>query len=98
MASTEWLKAETPAFASFVHAHRLEDHRFAAYEPALAGVAAGIQSLLPLVRMGLPIERWFARDVPISSRLEGAFFRLTSNQIADAGTRFGPGFARPETV
>lgn len=96
--STAWQECETPALAAFLTAHDLLDHRFAGYEPMLAGVAAGIQTLNMIVRLGIPIDRWFARQVPVTNPLEAAFFRLTAHQIAWAGTRYGPGYARPETI
>ncbi len=96
--STRWLEHETLAIAAFLEAHELVDHRFAGYEPVLAGVAAGIQTLNMIARLGVPIERWFAREVPVGNWFETAFFQLTARQIARAGTRHGPGFARAEPI
>ncbi len=96
--SLAWQERETLAFAAFLKAHDLFDHRLAAYEPMLAGVAAGIQSVNMMARLGVPLTRWFAREVPVSGVLEAAYFRLTAHQIAWAGERYGPGYARPERV
>lgn len=94
--SLAWQERETLAFAAYMKAHDLLDHRLAAYEPMLAGVAAGIQSVNMMARLGVPLDRWFAREVPVNGMLEAAYFRLTAHQIARAGQRYGPGYARPE--
>ena len=96
--SLAWQEREAPAFAAFIVAHGLQAHRLAAYEPMLAGVAAGIQSVNIMVRLGVPLCRWFAREVPVSGVLEAAYFRLTAHQIAWAGRRYGPGYASPEPI
>ena len=94
--SLNWRVAETPAFGVFLEAHDLFTHRHTGYEPLLAGVSGGIQFLLMMGRLGVPIERWFARPVPFHTWLEGAYFRITAIELAVAGNWFGPGFARPE--
>lgn len=96
--SLAWQVAESPAMAVFLAAHGLLSHRHAVYEPMLAGVAAGIQAAIMVARLGIPIERWFARPVPVQNWLEGAYFWATAQELALAGTWFGPGFARPEVV
>jgi len=96
--SLAWQLAETPAMGVFLTAHRLLAHRHAVYEPMLAGVAAGIQAGIMVARLGIPIERWFARPVPVRNWLEGAYFWTAAQELALAGSWFGPGFARPEIV
>jgi len=96
--SLAWQMAETPAMGVFLAAHALLAHRHAVYEPMLAGVAAGIQAAIMMARLGIPIERWFARQVPVQNWLEGAYFWTTAQELALAGSWFGPGFARPEVV
>jgi hypothetical protein len=96
--SLAWQMAETPAMGVFLAAHALLAHRHAVYEPMLAGVAAGIQAAMMMARLGIPIERWFARQVPVENWLEGAYFWTTAQELALAGSWFGPGFARPEVL
>ena len=96
--SLDWQAEETPAMGVFLAAHSLLTHRHAIYEPMLAGVAAGVQAACMVARLGIPIDRWFARPVPVRHWLEGAYFWTTAQELALAGTRFGPGFARPEMV
>ncbi len=96
--SLAWQEREAPAFGAFIKAHALQAHRLAAYEPMLAGVSAGIQSVNIMVRLGVPLHRWFAREVPASGVLEAAYFRLTARQIAWTGRRYGPGYASPEPI
>lgn len=96
--SLNWQLAETPATGVFLKAHGLLAHRHAVYEPMLAGVAAGIQFVLMYGRLGVPVERWFARPVPVKGWLEGAYFWTTAHEIALSGKWFGPGFGRPEAV
>lgn len=96
--SLAWQIAETPAMGAFLAAHGLLAHRHAIYEPLLAGVAAGVQAAIMVARLGIPIERWFARPVPVQNRLEAAYFWTTAEELALAGSWFGPGFARPEIV
>ncbi len=98
VSSLAWQIEETPAVGVFLDAHGLLDHRHAAYEPMLTGVAAGIVFMMMAARMGIPLVRWFARPVPVDNRLEGAYFRLTAHELAIFGTWFGPGFARPILV
>lgn len=96
--SLAWQMAETPAMGVFLAAHSLLAHRHAIYEPMLVGVAAGVQAAIMVARLGIPIERWFARQVPVQHWLEGAYFWATAQELALAGSWFGPGFARPELV
>jgi hypothetical protein len=96
--SLNWQVAETPAVGVFLEAHDLLTHRHAAYEPMAANVSGGIHFLLMMGRLGVPFERWFVRPVPVQSWLEGAYCRITANELALVGSWFGPGFARPEVV
>ncbi len=96
--SLNWQVTETPAVGVFLEAHDLLAHHHAGYEPMLTGVSAGIQFLLMMGRLGVSIERWFARPVPFDNWLEGAYFRITAHELALVGSWFGPGFARPEVV
>jgi hypothetical protein len=96
--SLAWQMAETPAMGVFLAAHGLLAHHHAVYEPMLAGVSAGVQAAITVARLGIPIERWFARPVPVRNWLEGAYFWTTAQELALAGSWFGPGFARPEIV
>ena len=98
VSSLAWQLAVSPAMCVFLTAHDLLAHRHAVYEPMLAGAAAGLLAGMMVARMGIPIERWFARPVPVQNWLEGAYFWITAQELALAGRWFGPGFARPELV
>lgn len=95
--SLAWQREEAIAVGPFLEAHGLRAHRHAAYEPMLPG-AGGIVFVMMMSRFGVPLERWFARPVPTSNRIEAAYFRVTAAELALAGRRFGPGFASPEPV
>lgn len=98
VSSFDWWREESPAMALFLDAHGLLSSRMAAYEPMLGSLAAGITFFLMTARLGVPVDRWFARPVPVNNWLEDLYFRLTSHEIALAGQWFGPGFARPEVT
>jgi hypothetical protein len=82
----------------FLAAHGLLQHRHAVYDSMLTGVSAGVQAALMVARLGIPIERCFARPVPAKGWLEGAYFWTTAQELALVGSWFGPGFARVEPV
>lgn len=98
VSSFDWWREESPAVGLFLDVHGLLSSRMAAYEPMLGSLAAGIAFVLMAARLGIPVDRWFARSVPTNNWLEGLYFRLTSHEIALAGRWFGPGFARPEVI
>ncbi len=93
----DWLEQEAAAVAVFLEAHNLMGHTFAAYEPVLPG-CGGVVFMMMLTRLGIRCERWFARQVPIESRLERAYEHVVAAELALAGRWFGPGFPRPEPV
>ena len=98
VSSFEWWREEALAVALFLEAHGLLSSRMAAYEPMLGSLAAGIIFVLMTARLGVPVDRWFVRPVPVNNWLEGLYFRLTSHEIALTGRWFGPGFARPDVI
>lgn len=93
----DWLEQEAATVAVFLEAHDLLAHAFAAYEPLLPG-CGGVVFMMMLTKLGIACERWFARWVPIETRLERAYGRLIACELARAGHRFGPGFPKPEAV
>jgi hypothetical protein len=93
----DWLTQEAATVAVFLQAHGLLAHAFAAYEPVLPG-CGGVVFMMMLTRLGIGCERWFARQVPIETRLERAYDHLIAYELALAGRWFGPGFPKPESV
>jgi hypothetical protein len=65
------------------------------YDSILPG-AGGINNLLIGARMGLKTERWFARKIPIASRLEQIYHRAVTGLLVYAARRFVPEFPAPE--
>jgi hypothetical protein len=65
------------------------------YDSILPG-AGGINNLLIYSRMGITTDRWFARRVPITNRLERLYHYFTTQLVVLASRRFGSGFPKPE--
>ena len=65
------------------------------YDSILPG-SGGINNLLIYSRMGITTDRWFARRVPITNRLERLYHYFTTQLIVLASRRFGSGFPKPE--
>jgi hypothetical protein len=86
---------QTSGLAVFFSAHNLFSYSHAAYEAILPG-SAGVSSLLGYAKLGIRTERWFARKIPVNSRLESWYHYLTTSLIVMMGKWFGPGFPRPE--
>jgi len=95
--SFKWMAQQTTMVGAFILAHGLQSHLHSAFEPMLPG-QAGMMFMLMLARLGIPCERWFARAVPFRNRLERLYFAVLARELAEAGTRFGPGFGKPEEV
>jgi len=98
VSSFDWLREAAPAVALFLEAHDLRSSRMAVYEPMLGSLSGGLVFFLMAMRLGIPVDRWFARPVPANNWLEDLYFRLTSHETALAGRWFGPGFASPEVT
>jgi len=79
------------------YAHDLFSPAHAVYDAILPG-SSGINQLLYRAKLGIRTERWFAREIPFNSRLEGIYFFLVTYLFVLAGKWFGPGFPRPEFI
>jgi hypothetical protein len=91
------LKLRSPVTSVFFAAHNLFSHSHAMYDAILPG-SAGLNNLLIYARIGVVADRWFARAIPINTRLEGLYHYLTSQFVVLAAKCFGPGFPRPEFI
>jgi hypothetical protein len=65
------------------------------YDSILPG-AGGINNLLIAARMGIKTERWFARKIPIASRIEKMYHHLVTGLLVYAARRSVPEFPTPE--
>jgi hypothetical protein len=97
LASFDWLRADTATIGTFIAAHGLQDHHHAILAPPLPGMG-GVMFAIMLARLGIPCERWFARDVPYNNRLEAMYAAMLARGLALVGSWSGPGFAPPEKV
>jgi hypothetical protein len=95
--SLDLLAIRTPATYFFFVAHGLFSHAHAMYDAILPG-SAGINNLLIYAKMGVLADRWFARKVPIKSKLESIYHLLTTQLVVLAAKYFNPGFPKPEFI
>ena len=95
--SLDLLAIRTPVTYIFFVAHNLFSHAHAMYDAILPG-SAGINNLLIYARMGVMAERWFARKVPIKSKVESIYHLFTTQLVVLAAKHFNPGFPRPEFI
>ena len=81
--------------AIFFSAHDLFRYSHAIYD-AILPTTGGIRYLLRFSKIGIKVDRWFARRVPMNSWPEAAFHRLTTSLIVLATRLFGPGAPWPQ--
>jgi hypothetical protein len=79
--------------AMFYAAHDLLSCVHAVYEPVLAG---RMHFVLINGKLGVPVDRWFALTVAVHGALEDWYHYLNARVVAQMGSWFGPGIARPE--
>jgi hypothetical protein len=96
-ASLDLLAIRTPVTYFAFLAHDLFSHAHAMYEATLPG-SAGVNNLMIYARMGVVAERWFARKIPIRSKIESMYHYLATQLLVHAAMRFGPGFPKPEFI
>ncbi len=91
----DWLAMKAWATCLFFSAHDLFSHSHAMYDAILPG-SGGINNLLIYAKLGISTDRWFARKIPVNTRLEAEYHYLMTRLIVLMGKRFGPGFPKPE--
>lgn len=94
-ARLDYLAARTFITAIFFLAHNLFSYSHAMYDAILPG-GGGVNNLLIYAKLGIASDRWFARKIPLNTRLESAYHFLTTYLIVLMGKCLGPGFPRPE--
>jgi hypothetical protein len=94
-ASLGRLEFHTPAMAVFFAAHNFFSARHAFYDAVLPASGA-IGNVLIYAQLGIAADRWFARAIPVKSRLGKRYHALTMRMIAFMARRYGAGFASPE--
>ena len=77
----------------FYAAHDLFSCVHALYEPVLAG---RMHFVLMNGKLGVPMDRWFALNVPAHRGLEDRYHYLNARVVALMGNWFDRGIARPE--
>ena len=92
--SLDWLAIRTFAACLFYSAHDLFSYSHAMYDAILPG-GGGLNNLLLQAKCGILTDRWFARRIPVNSRLEGLYHSLSTYTIVLTGNWFGPGIPRP---
>ena len=93
--SLDLLAIRTPATCVAFAAHDLFSRAHAMYDSVLPG-SAGINNLMIYARMGVLTDRWFARTMPIKSRLERIYHSCTTQLLVNAARLCGAGFPKPE--
>jgi hypothetical protein len=95
--SLDLLAIRTPASCLAFAAHDLFSCAHAMYDAILPG-SAGINNLMIYARMGVAADRWFARTMPIKSKLERIYHSATTRLLVHAARYCGAGFPEPEFI
>ncbi len=95
MASLERLTEQTFELAVLFSAHELWNCSHAVYDGILPS-SGGVKFILIYAKMGVRVDRWFARKIPVNSRIGGWYGYLTTYLIVLAGKRYGHGFPAPD--
>ncbi len=95
--SFDWLAVRANAAAVFFSAHDLYAYSHVLYDGILPA-SAGMNNLLIYAKLGVPPDRWFAREIPSDTWLEGPYYYVATQLIALVGKRYGPGFPRPRFI
>jgi len=93
----DWLAVRTFSTGVFLSAHNLLTSCHAMYDAILPG-GGGINNLLIYAKLGIRTDRWFARKIPVNSRLEGMYHYLMTYLLVASGKWYGPGFPEPKFV
>ena len=93
--SLDLLKKRAPVTCIFFAAHNLFSHFHAMYDAILPGAAA-INNLLIYARIGVVADRWFARKMPINSKIEAIYHYFTTLVVTRAAQYVYNGFPKPE--
>ncbi len=93
--SPDRLTEQTFELAILFSAHNLASCSHAVYDGILPS-SGGVKFSLIYAKMGVPVDRWFARKIPVNSRIAGWYRYLQTYLIVLAGRRYGPGFPGPE--
>jgi hypothetical protein len=78
----------------FLSAHGLMSAAHAVEHAILPG--HGVSTIMSLAKLGIRVDRWFARTVPAHDALHFAHSYLATYLTVALGNWFGPGFPRPE--
>ncbi|HEY6199563.1 MAG TPA: hypothetical protein VI231_13200 [Candidatus Binatia bacterium] len=81
----------------FYDAHGLFLSSHAVYDAAVPA-GAGIRTILNRTKAGIPMDKWFAREVPTPDGFVKYSSAMTSFVVVALAKLFGPGAALPETV
>jgi hypothetical protein len=93
--STARLAEQRFELAVLFSAHCLSTYRHALYDGILP-VSGGIKFLLVYARMGVPVDRWFARKIPANSPLGRWYHYATTYVIVLTGRWHGHRFPKLE--
>ncbi len=93
----DWHLLRAAPIGVFLHAHGLYSSAYAYYDSVLS-LTGGVQTMLACHHVGMPIERWFARETPVRGALQRYRHRLTNSMTIAAARWFGHGLPRPEPL
>lgn len=95
--SLDLLAIRTPVTFLAFAAHDLFSRTHAMYDSVLPG-SAGINNLMIYARMGVAADRWFARTMPIKSKLERIYHLSTTRLLQHMASHCGAVIPKPEFV
>jgi hypothetical protein len=95
--SLDWIAMRSYPVCIAFSAHELFSSSFAFYDAVLPG-SGGVQSLLAYSKLGIRIDRWFARQVPVYGRLQKAHHLSVTYLIVIASRCFGVAIPKPELI
>ena len=95
--SLDWLRIRALGIGLFLNSHNLWSHAHAIYEPILPA-STGINNLLYNAKFRIPTDRWFARRIPVNSRIEACYHYSVTYLLVMTARLLGHNFPKPEFI
>jgi len=95
--SLDWLRIRALGIGLFLDSHNLCSHAHAIYEPTLPASTA-INNLLYNAKFRIATDRWFARKIPVNSRIEASYYYAVTYLLVLTARMLGHNFPKPEFI
>jgi hypothetical protein len=95
--SLDWLRIRALGIGLFLDSHNLCSHAHAIYEPTLPASTA-INNLLYNAKFRIATDRWFARRIPVNSRIEASYYYSVTYLLILTARMLGHNFPKPEFI